>query len=291
MAVGTTFNSNLDMLALIILAYRKVKNYDPTPSQIEAAKLNLNLIMREKDPEAGSLWAITADPSTITLVANQFIYTVANDSLQNNIILLESMVYRDSSGQDTPMEIQTPRGYEQIGNKFEIGSPRKAYLTEDRDLASRQLFISPALSSVNTQSELVGTDTQNYQCIRNIVGADANKPITGANYKLFWTQAGTSGVAYVEGTQYYAPQLLRYIYRRPLWDFDLTSDNPDVPQSHVRNLLYALAKDLAIESPKGSELTPEQMLELRIESDSSSKKIRDARTYKTDNHHNKGEFF
>jgi hypothetical protein len=290
MAVGTTFNSNLDRNLVIEKAYKKLRVQDPTPAQMISAINSINLIIRELDPIGNVLHALSTDPSTITLVANQFIYTIASDSLQSNIFRLESVVYRDPTGYDTPMELMTPEGYEKIRDKFEVGNPKMAYLTEDRDFSARQLFISPALGSVNTQSELIGTDTLNYRCIRNVVGASTNRPITGANYKLFWEQAGSSGVAYVEGTQYYAPQLLRYIYRKPLFDFDKSGDNPDIPQSHVRSLIYRLALDLLAEIPK-DQLSAEDVLELRKEAGNANRNIASTGVYHTDDHHNKGVFF
>ena len=59
---------------------------------------------------------------------------------------------------------------------------------------------------------------------------------------------GTSretGSLWVSGTAYTNGELLRYLFKRPLADFDNPTDNPDMPQSWTRYLLYRLALDLA----------------------------------------------
>jgi len=49
-------------------------------------------------------------------------------------------------------------------------------------------------------SEVVGTDGENYTCIRPHTAADANRPVTGGDYTTYWTIRGSSGVAWVAGT-------------------------------------------------------------------------------------------
>jgi len=51
-------------------------------------------------------------------------------------------------------------------------------------------------------SQVIGTDTLNYTCIVNHTAAAANKPITGGSYATYWTQTGSGGVAWVDGTSY-----------------------------------------------------------------------------------------
>lgn len=287
MATGTTYDFTLSRNDLIRSAFRKVGVIEPDPQQITYAANTLNAIVRELDPRADIFWAVTKNPSTLTLIANTFLYTTSGD-LQSNILRLESVIYRDSSGYDKELAILTPKGYEGILNKFEIGNPDKVYLTEDIDLAARQLYLVPSLSSVNSQSEVIGTDALNYRCIRSHTANSNNEPITGDNYLLYWEQAGAAGVAWVDGESYTAPQLLRYIYRRPLWDFDLSTDNPDFPQAWIRILILRLADDLADEIP-GIPVEIKQRLSTKVVQ--AMENINNTLTRNTNDIHNKAEYF
>ena len=51
-------------------------------------------------------------------------------------------------------------------------------------------------------SQVIGTDTKNYTCKLAHVAADDKKPITGADWATYWTQTGSSGIAWVTGTSY-----------------------------------------------------------------------------------------
>lgn len=287
MALGTTHDFTLSRNELIRAAYRKAGVIEPEPQQFTYAANTLNGIIRELDPRIDMFWAVTKNPSTITLVANTFLYETSGD-LQSNILRLESIIYRDSSGYDKKLTILTPKGYEQVKDKFSTGDPDKVYLTEDIDLSNRQLYVVPMLSSVNSQSEVTGSDALNYRCIRSHVADANNKPITGSNYLLYWEQAGSSGSAWVTGISYTAPQLLRYIYRRPLWDFDLNTDNPDFPQSWIRPLIHMLANDLIDEVPN-APIDVKQRLGLKAIQ--ARKTMGKDRVRDTDDFHNKAEYF
>jgi len=50
--------------------------------------------------------------------------------------------------------------------------------------------------------QVIGTDTLNYTCTADHVAASANKPITGASWASYWTQSGSDGVTWVDGTTY-----------------------------------------------------------------------------------------
>ena len=67
----------------------------------------------------------------------------------------------------------------------------------------------------------------------------------GANYLLYWALGGSSPSVWTTGTQYTCPAQLLFYYRRPLYDFTLPSDNPDLPTQWTRFLEYRLAEDLA----------------------------------------------
>ena len=204
----------------------------------------LNLIMREHDLSGKHLWAIASTPSTITLVANTFVYTSSN-GLPTTILELVEASYRDGSALDTPLEILTTEQYEGMRNKTETGDPRWVYLTEHKTVSSKTLYLGPTLSSVNTQSVVTGTDAIDYKCIRSHTADSTNKPITGANYLLYWEAGGAGPSVWASGTSYVAPQLIRLWFKRPLYDFDAAADNPDMPQGWSRFLLRELCVELA----------------------------------------------
>lgn len=286
MGTGTSHNFNLTRDGVVKNAYLKNSISKPTEQQMIDGVSILNLILREMDPRNDVLWAVTKNPATITLVANTFLYTTSN-GLASNILRLESMQYRDASGSDKDLTLGTQKSYELVGNKFAIGDPSLVFLTEDTDLSARQLFVVPMLNSVNVQSEVIGTDALNYRCIRSHTADSTNKPITGANYLLYWEQAGSSGAAWADGTAYGAPQLLRYTYRRPLWDFDIGRDNPDVPQSWVRMLTFRLAADLG--DIIGTDIQVRSLYLTKGERAENT--IAPSKVKETNDFHNKTEFF
>lgn len=55
--------------------------------------------------------------------------------------------------------------------------------------------------------EVIGTDTLNYTCIKGHTSNSDNKPITGPDWTDYWVQAGSSGVAWVNGIIYYADEI------------------------------------------------------------------------------------
>jgi hypothetical protein len=54
----------------------------------------------------------------------------------------------------------------------------------------------------NAISEVIGSDTKNYRCILSHASLADNMPVTGPNYSTYWTEAGSSGVAWASGTNY-----------------------------------------------------------------------------------------
>lgn len=247
MSVGTTSDFTLTRDELIELAHKLIgvlapgQMLDGAQSQ-DAIKL-LSLIVREVD-ESGDLKWTRAAASSLTLVANTFVYTSSN-GLPTDIAKLDAVTYRDGLAMDSPMAIVTALEYEAIQNKTDTGDPKKVYLTDHRDPASRTLYVAPMLASVNTQSVVTGTDAVDYKCIRGHTADTTNKPITGANYPLYWTAGGSGPSVWASGTQYTAPQQIRLLYQRPLFDFDAASNTPDFPQQWPRMLVYKLAFDLS----------------------------------------------
>ena len=233
---------------LIESAFKKIRVVDKdgslTANQLSEGIETLNSIIREFDVNIvyKHLWAIKK--ASLTLQANTFVYTTSN-GLASDILDLVDVVYRDASAYDTPCDIIDSQSYQAIHDKLETGDVKRVYLTREMTLSSRSLYIHPAPNTVSSQSEVIGTDSNNYRCIKSHTADSTNRPITGANWKLFWELGGSNGSTWVDGTSYTSPEQLIYEYKRPLYDFDTATDNPDIPQGWHRFLLYAVAADLA----------------------------------------------
>lgn len=239
-----TNNSNLTRDELITMAYEDLKvlaEGETLSAPLLATGIKkLNLIIREHDLAGKHLWAIPATPTSIPLVAHTFVYTTSN-GLPSTALAIVAASYRDGSQSDCPLDVLTTEQYEAQRNKLETGDPRWVYLTENTAVASKTLYVGPMLSSVNTQSVVTGTDAIVYQCIRSHTADSLNTPITGANYVLYWEAGGSGPSTWTTGTSYTAPQLLRLWVKRPLYDFDAASDNPDMPQGWAHWLQQELA--------------------------------------------------
>lgn len=276
MPVGTpttrTSNSNLTRNELIEMAYSDIKvlaEGEPLSSGLLATGIQkLNLIIREHDLAGKHLWAIPATPTSLTLLANTFMYAEAQ-GIPATALQLVTASYRDGSQGDTPLQILTTEQYEGQRNKLETGDPRWVYLTEHTEPAQKTLFIGPTLSSVNTQSVVTGTDAIVYKCIRSHTADSTNRPITGANYLLYWEAGGSSPGTWTTGTSYTAPQLLRLWFKRPLYDFDAASDNPDMPQGWVR----WLNRELMVELAPGHNKSVEEINVMRSLRNESHEKV------------------
>jgi hypothetical protein len=232
----------------------------------ETAIKKLNLIMREHDLAGKHLWAVSM--STVTLVANTFVYTSAN-GLPTTILGLVAASYRDASASDHPLAVLTTEQYEAKPNKLESGEPTWIYLNEQDTVSSKTLYVGPTLSTVNSQSVVTGTDAAAWKCIRSHTAASENRPITGANYLLFWESGGSGPSAWASGTSYTAPQHLRLWFKRPLYDFDTASDNPDMPQGWS----LWLQKELAIQLAPGHNVDLNKINILRSLRNESHEKV------------------
>ena len=254
MAIGTTADFNLKRNQIIDSALRKIRavqsGNEPTLAQIDEAVRALNSIVREEDLHGTglqtNLWA--ADTGYLILTAYEHIYTTStSDGLASNILELHSANYRDATGDDVPLGIITKQQYDELIDKDDTGDPEKVYFQASRLLADQSLFLDFAPSSVTTTSEVLGSDNKNYKCIMLHTSSSLNKPITGSDWKLYWTQAGTAGATWVTATAYTNGELIFYSYKRPLYDFDKATDNPDMPSGWGRYLTLRLAHDLSPE--------------------------------------------
>lgn len=286
MATGTTSDFQESRDSIVKAAYRKCglgsRDQPVTPEQIDFGKDALNAIMREVDASGDHLWAQGTE--TITLVANQSSY-----SLTNNVRKIIRAFYRDPSGDDSEITVYNQIAYERLTDKNEVGDPTGIYIPETRIRTAQTAKVHPILGSVNTQSVVVGTDGNDYKCITNHTSSSSTKPITGADYLLYWEATGGSGAGAVwaTDTSYIAPQLVRILYQRPLYDFDLKTDNPDMPQAWTRFLIYSLATDIADELNQSNERIGRLAGKARI----AYRNIFPSTVEQTRDFHNKGVFF
>lgn len=280
-----TNDFNMTRDDLISMAYQDIKVL-AEGEQLSADLLitgikKLNLIMREVDLEGKHLWAISQTPTSIPLVANTFRYTSAN-GLPMTVLGIVHASYRDTTGIDVPLEVLTTEQFDSLHDKTETGNPKYLYLTEHKTVASKALHVVPMLSSVNAQSVVTGTDAIVYRCIRAHTADSTNCPVTGANYLLYWEAGGSAPATWAAGTSYVAPELIQVWFKRPLYDFDAASDNPDMPQGFV----HWLQQELAIRLSAGHNVPLDKvqmMRSLRNESYERTFRAKQPQTTKTHN--------
>lgn len=59
-----------------------------------------------------------------------------------------------------------------------------------------------AQKTFSAPSEVTGTDSLVYTCIRSHTSASGNKPVTGASWSTYWKQTGSTGGTWVTATSY-----------------------------------------------------------------------------------------
>ena len=246
MPPGTTANFTITRDKLIEMAHKIIGVLEPgqglDSEQLQDGIQTLGMIVRETDASGKWLWTIDAS-SPLTIAAATHRYTSSN-GLPTNIAELVSAKYRNALGQDCDLKILKAEKYEAIAEKMRTDIPQSVYLTEHRDLASRVLFLYPALATVTTGSVVTGTDALTYKCIYPHVAAAVTQPITGANYSMAWALGGSGPASWASGTSYTCTEQVRLTFRRPLFDFDTAADTPDFPLEWPRTIVYKLAFDL-----------------------------------------------
>jgi hypothetical protein len=78
-----------------------------------------------------------------------------------------------------------------------------------------------AMSTAST--ERTGTDSNIYTCIRSHTSSNDDKPITGANYAVYWKQRGSTGGAWQASQSYTS-----------IGDFDVASDTISIEKAFIR---------------------------------------------------------
>jgi len=293
MSTGTTFDSGMKRGELILATLRKITklndNEQVSMLQMDAAVKSLNLVIRQEDmrgtDQAKNLWALSE--AALFLRASGHIYGVTQ-GLKNNIRDMVSAVYRDRGGSDCPIDLVDARTWGRLGDKKDGGEPEKVYFKRDRLLASQQFMIDRAPASVGTTSVVIGTDNDPYSCILGHTSSSESQPITGADWPLYWQKNMTATpTAWADATAYTNGELLFYVYKRPLFDFDLPTDNPDVPAGWEQYLIYKLAIDLAPEY----QVSTEKLNILRGSMTEAREILFPSARSGAEDFHNRGEFF
>lgn len=294
MATGTTANFGMKRNELILSALRKItrlnENEQLSMLQLDAAVRALNLVIRQEDMRgtdaAKNLWALSE--AALFLRVSGHIYG-ATQGLKENIRDMVSMVYRDSSGGDCPVEMVDARTWGRLNDKNDRGEPEKVYFKRDRLLENQQLLIDRAPTSIGTTSVVVGTDNDPYSCILKHESSSENQPITGADWPLYWQKNVTATPsAWADETDYTNGSLLFYVYKRPLFDFDEPTDNPDVPAGWEQYLIYRLAIDLAPEYNVPNEKLQAQLRPALVE---AREMLFPSARSGAEDFHNKADFF
>lgn len=253
MATGSTADFTLTRNDIIAAALRKCKAW-PEDGNVATHKIReavpaLNLLLREEDKRqtglSRSLWAL--DRVAVLLAAGRYIYG-EDEGLSASIQQIETVILRDTSGGDVPIDFITADSYSALSPKNQTGDPQFVYLQKARLLEDQTLYIWPAPSSLADESDEVIQSEVTYQCILKHTAATENKPGSGASWRLFWKVKEVSiGSAdtWAAATEYANGPLLYITFKRPLFDFDSPYDNPDMPLGWENYLIYRLAIRLA----------------------------------------------
>jgi hypothetical protein len=252
MATGTTATSTLKRNRVVELALRGCHAAKPGQpldnNQMRDGVTVLNEILREIDQEhtglSASLWALAENH--LFLSAGVYEY-FSGDGLATDIQQIESASYRDVNGDDTPIKIIGHNEYECLTPKNETGDPTHIVLVKNRVLASQSVRVWPIPTEEGTTSVVEGSDALQYMCILKHTSITDNKPITGSNYQMFWRQAGSGGSAWVADTEYSNGIIIRIHYKRPLYEFTLADNDPDLPTGWGNYLKWRLMVELSPE--------------------------------------------
>lgn len=279
--------------ALVLSAYKKIgaaRGAILPAAQLFEGIEALNLIMQEEtargSDQARHLWAI--ERRVLNLVTGQSIYGPA-DGLATNLVEFVAAVYRGAGEDDIPLKLITGEQYTALPEKFETGTPAAIYIVTGKE-SSPRIYVVPPPDQGETPDVVIGTNGQNYICTRAHTSSSVNRPTTGSDWHNYWDlytgttaaiTAWTTPFAMVTGT------LIAYEYKRPLALFTSPSDDPDMPVTWNRYLLYRLAYDLA---PNYSITLEEQQYLKRRVDEAAADLFPSARAQAND-YHDKATYF
>lgn len=87
-------------------------------------------------------------------------------------------------------------------------------------------------------------DDPMYSMLREVYEQIADKTATGTPTQYLYESTLTNGSLYLDSAPDDVTDVLRFIFLRPIEDFDAAADTPDYPQQWYRALAYQLAMDL-----------------------------------------------
>lgn len=253
MALGTSFRPDAkrnDLIKRALLDVHAVKVGEAADGNILKIGIDaLNSILREEDQDktGGKRFLTALTTASLFLEVGRTIYTTA-EGLAADIHEIQNVVWRDALGGERVMDIITPAQYERV-HKLDTGDPLKIFLRKTADPANHELLVWPIPRTIGTgdaaADEVLGTDAENYQCILPHTSSSDRRPITGTDWKTYWQLGGSAGIAWVTATAYTSASAIRYMYKRPLFNFDTLDDDPDVPDGWAAYLRWRLADDLS----------------------------------------------
>ena len=306
MSTGTTFDHLRKRNQIVEAALRRVGAIKPgeVPSQnlMRDAVRDLNDILREEDQdlsgEKAALWAMSS--RHLFIEQGHRIYTPddeAPDGIPENMMELLNVFWRDTRGTDTPIRILSPRDWQLTTPKDETGDPQAVFVDRTLELADQKLFVWPVPSdsdntagdNFGTLSTVIGTDGEYYDCILGHTASAENRPITGADWPLFWQLTTTVGAVWATSTAYTTAQSLLLHFKRPLYDFDGPESDPDMPAGWSSYLLWRLCVSLASgEQFKVQDATYSRFLK---QLDIAANKLFPSKRVQSTDYHNKARYF
>lgn len=251
MALGTTYRPERkrnDIIKRALLDVKAIKlGQAPEGNMMRLGVDALNEIIREEDQDkTGNRRFLTAlATGYLFLEEGRTIYTTA-EGLADDIHELHSVYFRDAFGGERLVDYITPRQYEMKSPKTDVGDPLCVYLQDAFDVADKKLFVWPIPGEQSSPDTVLGSDGLDYQCTLLHTSSTAREPITGTDYLTYWKAlTTTAGSAWADATEYASGGLLRYLYKRPLFNFDSIDDDPDLPDGWATYLRWRLALDLS----------------------------------------------
>ena len=306
MSTGTTFDHLRKRNAIVEAALRRVGAIKPgeAPSHnlMRDAIRDLNDILREEDQdlsgEKAALWAMSS--RHLFIEQDHRVYTTddeAPDKIPEAIVELLHVFFRNANGNDSPVRILSPRDWQATAVKDETGDPQAVFLEKNIVLADQKLFVWPLPSDSDNSAgdtfgdidTVTGTDGEYYDCILAHEASAQNRPITGADWPLFWQRSTTVGSAWSAASDYTTAKSLLLHFKRPLYDFDGAESDPDMPSGWSSYLLWRLCVVLASsEAFKVSDSTYNRFLK---QLDIATNKLFPTKQVKTTDYHNKARYF
>jgi hypothetical protein len=84
-----------------------------------------------------------------------------------------------------------------------VSTPLNQYVKHIQKTSPVKLWkLEPLTKTFSAASEVTGTDSNIYTCIKGHTSSSDNKPVTGANYSTYWAQRGSTGGTWVTSTAY-----------------------------------------------------------------------------------------